>query len=280
MGRVIFVTAFKGGVGKTTVSAGISAALAALGKRVCVVDGDFGMRCMDLVLGMEDCVLYDCSDVLFGRCEPEEAIVPVTQRETMFFLPAPIRYDGRPFPHGSEEKLFSYLRKEYDYCIVDSSAELSEYYRRFAMQADEAVVVTLHQTTAIRAAEKTAANLVQCGHNRVRLVVNGYRESFAKEGRLPTVLEMIRRSSVPLLGVVPFSEELPARQEQGTVLYGGKERKKLLPYEVAFLNVALRLCGSAVPLLQGVHRPKRKKKCFSAAFGCLYGKDPVKPNPS
>lgn len=271
MGRVIFVTAFKGGVGKTTVSAGISAALAALGKRVCILDGDFGMRCMDLVLGMEDRVPYDCSDVLLGRCSPWEAIVPVEQMENLHFLSAPIRYDGRPFPHGSEEKLFAYLRKEYDYCIVDSSAELSGYYRRFAMQADEAVVVSLHQTTAVRAAEKTASDLVLLGHNRVRLVINSYRESCAKDGRLPTVLEMIRRSSVPLLGVIPFSEDMPARQEKGTVLFGGKEREKLLPCEVAFLNVALRLLDSTVPLLQGVNRPKGKKKCFSIAFGRLSG---------
>jgi len=272
LGRVIFVTAFKGGAGKTTVSAGISAALAALGKRVCIVDADFGMRCMDLVLGMEDRVLRDCGDVLFGRCMPAEAIVPVPGRENLHFLAAPIRYDGSPFPHGSEAKLFSYLRREYDYCIVDSSAELSGYYRRFAMQADEAVVVSLHQTTAIRAAEKTAANLARLGHNRVHLVVNGYREAYAKNGSLPTVLEMIRRSHVPLLGVVPISDVLPARQEKGIVPFDGKGWERLLPYEVAFLNVALRLCGSAVPLLQGTHRPKRKKKCFSIAFGRLSGK--------
>ena len=276
MGRVIFVTAFKGGAGKTTVSAGISAALAALGKRVCIVDGDFGMRCMDLVLGMEALVSRDCGDVLFGRCTPQEAIVPVPRQENLHFLAAPGRYDGRPFPHGSEEKLFSYLRKEYDYCIVDSSAELLEYYRRFAMQADEALVVSLHQTTAIRAAEKTAASLAQLGHNRVRLVVNCYREAFAKEGSLPTVLEMIHRSHVPLLGVVPFSEELPAFQEKGRLLLDGKEREKLRPCEVAFLNVALRLCGGTVPLLQGTHRPKRKKKCFSEAFGRLPGDIPGK----
>jgi septum site-determining protein MinD len=276
LGRVIFVTAFKGGVGKTTVSAGIAAALSALGKRVCVLDADFGMRCMDLVLGMEDRVLYDCSDVLFDRCSPEDAIVPVEQREPLFFMPAPIRYDGRPFPRGSEEKLFSYLRKEFDYCIVDSSAEMSGYYRRFAMQADEAVVVSLHQSTAIRAAEKTAANLASLGHNRVRLVVNCYRAACAEDGRLPTVLEMIRRSSIPLLGVVPISDELPARQEKGTVLFGGKEREKLLSYEAAFLNVALRLCECTVPLLQGVDRPKRKKKCFSVAFDLLRGGKPSK----
>ena len=182
MGRVIFVTAFKGGVGKTTAAAGIAAALASLGKRVCIVDADFGMRCMDLVLGLENSVLFDCGDVLAGRCSLEDALMRVDE---------------------SGNLRFASIRANCDYCIVDSSAELTDYYRSFAREADEAVVVSLHQSTSIRAAEKTAANLAAIGYRRVRLLVNGYRYRFAAEGRLPTVLEVIRRSSVPLLGGDP-----------------------------------------------------------------------------
>lgn len=269
MGKVIFVTAFKGGVGKTTVSAGIAAALSALGKRVCVVDADFGMRCMDLVLGMEDRVLYDCSDVLFGRCEPDDAAVRVSDGEELWFLPAPIRYGGEPFPHGSVEKLFSYLRGRFDYVLVDSSAELSEYYRRFARRADEAIVVSLHQSTAVRAAEKTAANLAAMGHSRVHLVVNGYRAALAGRGELPTVLEMIRRSSVPLIGIVPLSDRLPAMQEAAVTALAGKDFRRLHPYEAAFLNIALRIAGAYVPLLQGTERPLRRKKALENASALL-----------
>lgn len=271
MGKVIFVTAFKGGVGKTTVSAGIAAALASLGKRVCVVDADLGMRCMDLVLGVEDLVVYDCMDVLSGRCRPADAIVTVAGRENLHFMPAPIRYDGSSLSRKSGEEMFAYLRETYDFCIVDSSAELSEYYRQFAMLADEAVVVSLHQSTAIRAAEKTAANLALLGHNRVHLVVNGYRSAHAKDGSLPTVLEMIRRSSIPLVGVIPMSEELPPRQEKGIVPLEGKDRRKLFPYEAAFLNIALRLCGGYIPLLKDVEKPGRKKNRLASVQACLPG---------
>ncbi len=262
MGRVIFVTAFKGGVGKTTVAAGIAAALAALGKRVCLVDADFGMRCLDLVLGMESNVLYDCSDVLAGRCTVADAVVPVGGNPNLFFLPAPIRYEGDSLPKERADALFAFLRGEYDFCLVDSSAELSAYYRLFAEEADEAIVVSLHQSTAVRAAEKTAANLASFGYGQVRLVVNGYREAFAAEGKLPTLLSMIRRSSVPLLGTVPLSEELPADQECGEIAFGGKERRHLRSYEAAFLNLALRLCGLQVPLLKGVMYPGRMRSCL------------------
>ena len=258
LGRVIFVTAFKGGVGKTTAAAGIAAALASLGKRVCIVDADFGMRCMDLVLGMESSVLYDCSDVLSGRCTLSEAIVPVGGSGSLWFLPAPMRYDGRGLSKENADALFAELRRTYDYCLVDSSAELSDYYRLFAGEADEAIVVSLHQSTAVRAAEKTAANLASFGHWRIRLIVNGYRANLASAGRLPTLFEMIRRSSVPLLGAVPASETLPADQEKGETAFGGKEKRRLRSYEAAFLNIALRLCGVGVPLLEGVAPPGRK----------------------
>ena len=265
MGRVIFVTAFKGGVGKTTAAAGIAAALASLGKKVCIVDADLGMRCMDLVLGMESSVLFDCSDVLTGRCTLSDAIVPVGESGFLWFLPAPMRYDGRAFLKEKVEAMFAELRAAYDYCLVDSSAELSDYYRLFAGEADEAIVVSLHQSTAVRAAEKAAANLASFGHWRVRLVVNGYRLNMAYAGKLPTLLEMIRRSSVPLLGVIPASKTLPMDQERGETAFSGKERRRLRPYEAAFLNIALRLCGVSVPLLEGVAPPGRKSSRLAEA---------------
>lgn len=265
MGRVIFVTAFKGGVGKTTAAAGIAAALATLGKKVCVVDADFGMRCMDLVLGMESNVLYDCSDVLTGRCTLSDAIVPVGDSGLLWFLPAPIRYDGKELSREKADALFAELREGYDFCLIDSSAELSEYYRLFAKEADEAIVVSLHQSTAVRAAEKTAANLASFGYRRVRLIVNGYRSRLADEGKLPTLLEMIRRSSIPLLGAIPMSETLPAEQERGEMPYGGKDWRRLHTHEAAFLNIALRLCGVSIPLLKGVAPPGRKRFRLDAA---------------
>lgn len=271
MGRVIFVTAFKGGVGKTTAAAGIAAALASLGKKVCIVDADFGMRCMDLVLGMESRVLYDCVDVLAGRCALSDAVVPVGDSASLWFLPAPIRYDGSALPREKADELFAELRAEYDFCLVDSSAELSAYYRLFAREADEAIVVSLHQSTAVRAAEKTAANLASFGYRKIRLVVNGYRANLATEGGLPTLLDMIRRSSLPLLGAIPASETLPMEQERGETAFGGKERRRLRPHEAAFLNMALRLCGVHVPLLAGVAPPGRKHTRLAAAKKRLSG---------
>ena len=259
MGRVIFVTAFKGGVGKTTVTAGIACALSALGKRVCIMDADFGMRCMDMVLGMSDFAMYDCSDVLQKRCNVTDALLPIGDFDCMWFLPAPIHYDGTIPDRARAAELISYLKDRFDYTFLDSSAELTPYYRVFADLCDEAIVVSLHQSVAIRAAEKTAAHLASFGHRRVNMVVNCFSEEKASEGKLPTLLEMIYRSSVPLLGAVPRSDTLPEDQECAFLTMTGDPKLKLRNYEVAFLNIACRLCGLEIPLWKGVSAPKRKK---------------------
>lgn len=264
MGRVIFVTAFKGGVGKTTVSAGIACALAALGKRVCIVDADFGMRCMDLVLGMADYAMYDCSDVLQGNCTVTDALLPVNDCEGLWFLPAPIRYDGAMPDRERALNMIAYLKERFDFCILDSSAELTPYYRLFADLADDAIVVTLHQSVAIRAAEKTAAHLASFGHRRVHLVVNCFSEEKAKSRKLPTLPDIIFRSSVPLIGVVPRSDRLPEDQEAVSLALSGEPNRRLADYEAAFLNIACRMCGLEIPLWKGVSFPKRKGSALRA----------------
>ncbi|MBP5231559.1 MAG: AAA family ATPase [Clostridia bacterium] len=269
-GKIIFVTAFKGGVGKTTVTAGMACALSALGKRVCILDGDFGMRCMDLVLGMEDNALYDCYDVLSGAARPEDAILPVGGLVGLWFLPAPIAYRGQPLSRENAEGLFKYLRSRFDYCLIDSSAELSPYYRMFADASDEAIVVSLHQSTAIRAAEKTAANLAQFGFREIRLVVNCYHDEEAEKGRLPNLEEMIYRSSVPLLGVVLYSPEMVMDQEANRLPFTGRDRDRLRTYEAAFLNIACRILGAGVPLGQNVGWPGKKMKEMRRANSLLF----------
>ncbi|PKM63131.1 MAG: hypothetical protein CVU97_01890 [Firmicutes bacterium HGW-Firmicutes-21] len=267
LGRVIFITSFKGGVGKTTATANIAAALRALEKRVLIIDGDFGMRCMDIVLGCESESLFDCYDVLLGRCEPEKAIIGDAG---LYFMPAPMNYNGDFIPQERFKELFGYLRKRYDYCLIDSSADASPYYMSFATAADDAIVISLHQSTAIRAAEKTAVKLVGLGFKNLRLIINGYRKEYAEKGRLPSILEIINRSSISLIGVVPYEESLPADQEAGHLTFSGGYKRRFKKYEAAFFNIARRICGERVKLFDDVYKPKKKKyyinKCGKEGF--------------
>lgn len=258
MGRVIFVTGFKGGVGKTTVAANVASSLRALGNRVLIIDGDFGMRCMDMVLGLESEALFDCSDVLMKRCSASAALTDIMGDMGFSFIPAPMNFaDGR-IPERNYCEMISELRKEYDYIIIDSCAEMTGYYMSFAAQADEAIIVTLHQSTSVRAAEKTAARLTAMGVGSLSLVVNGYRSDYADEGKLPDIPDIINRSKVRLIGVVPYFEGMNALQEAGYLAFTGDMRKKATQSEAAFLNIARRICGVRVKLFDGVENPKRR----------------------
>lgn len=254
-GRVIFITGFKGGVGKTTVTANIAAVLREMGKRVLIIDGDFGMRCMDLVLSCESESLFDCYDVLLGRCEPDKAVIG---SDGLHFMPAPMNYSGEEIPQERFTELFGFLRTKYDYCLIDSSADRSAVYMSFAAAADDAIVVSHHQSTAVRAAEKTGSILAGLGFKNLRLVINGYRDKYAKKGLLPSIFYIINRSAIRLLGVVPFDDCLPADQEKGYLALSCSKNKRLRKYEAAFFNIAKRICGERVLLFRNVYRTKKK----------------------
>ncbi len=258
LGRVIFVTGFKGGVGKTTVSANIASTLHALGNRVLVIDGDFGMRCMDMVLGVENETLFDCSDVLSARCSPAAAICHIGGMTTFSFIPAPMNLSDEKLKKTLYADLIKEVREEFDYIIIDSCAEMTDYYMAFAATADEAVIVTLHQSTSVRAAEKTAARLSAMGVTSQSLVVNGYRAGFAASKKLPDILDIINRSSVKLLGVVPYCERLSASQEAAELSFMGDMNKKASKWEAAFYNIASRIKGERVRLLNGCEAPKKR----------------------
>ena len=256
--RVIFVTGFKGGVGKTTVAANVAASLCALGRTVLVIDGDFGMRCMDMVLGVESETLFDCSDVLSGECSERAAMTDIPSCPGLSFIPAPMNYRARCTDKAAYAAMVDGLRGDFDYIIIDSCAEATDYYTAFAAAADEALIVTLHQSTSVRAAEQTAARLYALGLKSAALVLNGYREKFAAAGELPSIPDIIERSSVRLAGVVPFDERLPASQESAYLAFTGDKRRKASGSEIAFLNIAVRLDGGRVRLFDGVSKPKRR----------------------
>jgi len=267
MGRVIFVTGFKGGVGKTTVSANIASTLYALGNKVLVIDADFGMRCMDMVLGLESKTLFDCSDVLTGRCSPTAAMCDVMEQNNFSFIPAPMNLSDEGIPKQAYIELVNSVRDEFDYIIIDSCAEMTDYYTAFASTADEAIIVTLHQSTSVRAAEKTAARLSAMGVKRLSLVVNGYRAAFAENGRLPDIIDIINRSSVRLLGVVPYGEKLQASQEAAELAFMGDMKKKASKWEVAFYNIASRLQGERIKLFSGSESPKKRSTYKGIVLG-------------
>ena len=257
MGRCVFVTSFKGGVGKSFVTANLAGALCSLGKRVLVVDGDFGMRSMDILLGKENNTLFDIKDVIAGICSVESAVIKGTSGRPDF-IPAPQTYDGSSLDPKRTGKLFSYLKSVYDFVLIDSSAEYSPYYSLLASCGDSAVIVTAHQSTAVRAAEKTAALLAKEGLTDQHLVINMFRKKEADKGLLPDPADIIMNSAVPLVGIVPWDKNAAVEAEKGNIAFCS-HKGKAYSYEAAAINIAYRLCGSTVPLFGGVYRTMKRK---------------------
>ncbi|MEG2118429.1 MAG: hypothetical protein RRY76_04410, partial [Clostridia bacterium] len=131
----------------------------------------------------------------------------------------------------------------------------------FAAACDDALIVSLHRSTAVRAAERTGIKLSEVGFKNLRLIVNGYDRVKSDSGELPTLFEIINRSAIKLLGAVPFSESLISDQENGVLALSSKERR-LKTYEAAFLNTALRITGENVPLLENVYFTAKRKNIY------------------
>ncbi len=262
MGKIVFIASYKGGVGKTTVSAGIASALATMGQKVLVIDGDFHMRCMDLVLNSENDFIFDALDVLLGRCDASEAIIKNCGINGLDFLPAPLNFEDNTDILDNAEMLLDTIKDKYDFIIIDSGADTPGIYDAFASYSDEGVVVTFQQATAIRAAEVTAGKLADKGIDSIRLIINSFRQSGVRKKELPGVFESVTKTGIPLLGVIPYDNKIITHQEKG-ILPFSQIKTFLEKYEAAYGNIALRLLGKKIPLFDNMSLFSLRKKYTS-----------------
>ncbi len=262
----ILVTSCKGGVGKSTVSANLANALIKRGKRVLLVDMDLGNRSLDIMLGFEDSALFDVCDVAAGRASAERALLCSEGREGMFFCPAPYLFDG---DLTAEELNSALLAMEAycapDYTILDTSGGADCSVQLSAECAKRAIIVTTPAPTAVRAAEKSGDLLVGHGVEDLMLVVSGMETDPRNAGEHYGVNEMIDRTSVRIVGIVPRDAKLALLGERG-LLCGENKRIKAIS-ERAFDNIAARLDGEQVPLLYKVRGIRNRKKLLMSGRG-------------
>lgn len=252
----ILVTSCKGGVGKSTVSIGVATALANSGRRVLLIDFDLGNRSLDLMLGMQDDVLYDICDLVCGRCECEDAVKLHHDYPNLAFIGAPFRYENEMDANGFSDTL-SKLEEifDFDFIIVDTSGGAHESVTLSAPACDTALIVSSQSPISIRAAEKSGIILDENGIEDQYLIINGFDMS---TGKRAGVLEMIDRTRTPLIGIVPMDVKLSLLNEEGKSIFdGGKSNCR-----TAFENIAKRLCGENMPLLRGFAGIKRDRILF------------------
>ena len=251
--KKILVTSCKGGVGKSTVSANLALWLAMLGKKVLLCDLDFGNRCLDLILGMEDRVIYDICDAASGRVPPERAILQDDRCERLWFISAPYSYikrlDSRTFSAFLDraDRIFNF-----DYIIMDSPCGNDFMLEVAASVADSAFIITMPHATSLRSAGKTGSMLTRMKVGNQRLIINHFSTDGSKRGiknDYRTSIKLIDQTRIRLIGVVPESKRLVSLQDEGRLADEAGSSNAA----VAFENIARRVMGQNVRLMRNFH---------------------------
>lgn len=245
MGEVIVITSGKGGVGKTTTAANIGTGLAAQGKKVVLIDTDIGLRNLDVVMGLENRIVYDLVDVVQGNCRLKQALIKDKRFEGLFLLPAAQTKDKNAVNAEDMKKLTEELKIEFDYIIVDCPAGIEQGFKNAIAGADRGIVVTTPEVSAVRDADRIIGLLEANNLRRPKLIINRLRPDMVKRGDMMNIDDMIDILAIELLGVVPEDEQIVISTNRGepAVLDMSSRAGQ------AYRNITNRIIGQEVPLL-------------------------------
>ncbi len=214
-GRVIVITSGKGGVGKTTTTANIGTGLALAGKRVCLLDADIGLRNLDVVMGLENRIVYDLVEVIEGTCKLRNALIKDKRNENLFLLPAAQTREKDAVSPEQMKVLCKQLAAEFDYVIVDSPAGIEHGFRNAIAGADEAIIVTTPEVSAVRDADRIIGMLEAHELYNPKLILNRLRHDMVKRGDMMDIQDVIEILAIKLLGVVPDDQAVIVATNRG-----------------------------------------------------------------
>jgi septum site-determining protein MinD len=244
--KVFVITSGKGGVGKSTTTANIGTALAKLGKKVLLIDADIGLRNLDMLLGLENRIVYDILDVVEGRATPEKAFVRDKRGLPLYLLPANQTKNKDAISEEQMVNLVNDLRENYDfdYILIDSPAGIEQGFKNASAPADAALVVVNPEVSSVRDADRVIGLLENMGKNEVYLVINRINWKKVKKGEMLSVKDIEEILKTPIIGVVPDEDKLVDFTNRGTpiVLDEKYDASK------AFMDIARRITGEEVPL--------------------------------
>lgn len=240
--RRIVVTSGKGGVGKTTTTANVGAALAKRGHRVTLIDADIGLRNLDLVLGVEKRIVFDIVEVVEGRCQLRQALIRDKRFETLAILPAAQTRDKDAVTEQQMARVVEDVAAMCDFVLVDSPAGIENGFRNAVASATEAIVVTTPEVSSIRDADRVIGKLVE-RQLPIRLIVNRIRTDMVRSGDMMSVDDVCEILSSELLGTVPDDEEIIDTTNRGEPVVTVPGSRLAAIYD----KIARRLEGELVP---------------------------------
>lgn len=258
--RVIVITSGKGGVGKTTTTANLAAALASAGHKVVAIDGDVGLRNLDVIMGLENRIVYTLVDVIEGTCRLNQAMIKDKRLENLFMIPTA---QSRTKDAVTAEQMVSVcdkLREDFDYVLVDSPAGIEAGFRNSAAGADEALVITTPEVSAVRDADRIIGLLESMDKAPISLIINRIRPDMVKRGDMLDVQDVLDILAIDLIGIIPDDESIVISSNKGEPLTFSGDSKAA----IAFKNIAGRVTGMEVPFLELKPEPSG---FFSRIFG-------------
>lgn len=242
IGKVITITSGKGGVGKTTASANISAALAAQGHKVVCIDADIGLRNLDVVLGLENRIVYDLVDVVEGRCKLRQALIRDKRIDTLYLIPAAQTRDKNAVAPKDMVRICDELRPEFDFIIIDSPAGIERGFKNAIAPADEIVIVTNPEVSAVRDADRIIGIIEAEQKGPAKLVVNRINMELVERGDMLAVADVLELLAVELIGIVPDDQAVLISTNRGNPIALEAKSKA----GQAFRDIAKRLAGEEV----------------------------------
>ncbi len=260
MGEVIVITSGKGGVGKTTTTANIGAGLSRLDKKVIVIDTDLGLRNLDVVMGLENQIVYNLVDVVEGTCRLKQALIRDRRYENLYLLPSAQTKDKSAVSPGQMKKLTAELKESFDYILLDCPAGIEQGFQNAIAGADRAIIVTTPEVSAIRDADRIIGLLENNQIRDISLIINRIRMDMVKKGDMMSVDDVTEILSVPLIGSIPDDEHVVVGTNQGEPVIGldsgaGK----------AYQNICKRIIGVQVPFMD----LNSNRKFFSRLTGAF-----------
>jgi septum site-determining protein MinD len=267
MGKAIVITSGKGGVGKTTSSANIGIALAMMGKRVCLIDLDIGLRNLDVVMGLDNRVMYDIVDVASGRVKLVQALVKDKRfNDLLYLLPAAQNTDKTAINEEQVKNIVDELKADFDYVFIDCPAGIEQGFINSVSGADGAIVVTTPEISAVRDADRVIGLLEQHPLTESpKLIINRIRKSLMQDDNYMDVDEITTHLGIDLLGIILDDDKVISTSNSGESIVMNPDN----PTAQGYRNVARRLEGETVPLM----KIDLQKPSFWSKFKHFFKKD-------
>ncbi|MCA9903938.1 MAG: septum site-determining protein MinD [Anaerolineae bacterium] len=265
-GKVVTITSGKGGVGKTTTTANLGVALARLGQKVVLIDADIGLRNLDIVLGLENRIVYDLVDVVEGRAKLRTALIKHKSFPDLYLLPAAQTRDKTAVSPQDMIQLCNQLRPEFDFIVIDCPAGIERGFRNAVAPADEVLIVTNPEVSAVRDADRIIGLLEAERKGPGRLVLNRIKADMVRKGEMLAPDDVTDILGIKILGIVPEDENVVPSSNSGIPITLNDNSRA----GKAFHNIARRLMGERVPFMSLEESGgffKRLSRIFSGGGG-------------